>query len=278
MTLLCALAFLAIGCGNGGSGSGDTSPSASSGEAKVQPPSSIADSGEIVYCSDMTYPPLEFIENETPTGADIELGDEIASLLGVEPQFQQTGFEGIIAALEAGKCDGILSAMTNNEERREVISFVNYAEVGQSLMVAKGNPLQVNSLQSLSGKAVSVLVGTLNKTLLDKVNEELSAEGSAPIDIVTFPKDTDAVNSLRTGRVDGYLSDAPVVAYYVHGSPDTFEIAGEQLAVAPYGVGIRKDDSELQKAVSTAIRDLYASGKMERILDKWSLGQTALKE
>ena len=30
-----------------------------------------------------------------------------------------------------------------------------------------------------------------------------------------FPKDTDAAAALKTGRVDAYFGDSPVVAYYV---------------------------------------------------------------
>jgi polar amino acid transport system substrate-binding protein len=275
VVLVGLLSVVAAGCGDDDSAE-STAGSESAASAKA--PAAIADAGRIVYCSDMTYPPLEFMEGPTPKGADIDFGKEIAARLGVEAEFAQTGFDGIIAALQAKKCDAILSAMTNNEERRREIAFVDYAKVGQSLMVAKGNPLNTATPADLSGKSVSVLVGSLNKTLLDDVNEDLAAEGKAQIDIVTFPKDTDAVNALRTGRVDAYLSDAPVVAYYVKNSAGELEVAGEQLAVAPYGVGIRKDDVELQKAVQGVVDDLYADGTMAEILDRWGLGHVALDQ
>ena len=95
--------------------------------------------------------------------------------------------------------------MNDTAERRKQVAFVDYLSVGQSLMVKKGNPKKINTLTSLSGKSVSVEVGTTNKQFLDAESKLLVKKGKPAIKVVTFPKDTDAASALKTGRVDTLL-------------------------------------------------------------------------
>src|ERR671931_997393 len=106
----------------------------------IRPPANIKKAGRIVYCSDITYPPEEFYKGTKPVGSDIEIGTDIARRMGVRAQFANTGFDGIIAALQSKKCDLIISGMNDNAERRKQVDFVDYLNVGQSFMIAKDNP------------------------------------------------------------------------------------------------------------------------------------------
>ena len=76
--------------------SGMALPAASSA-ADVAAPKRIAAAGKIVYCSDMTGPPLEFLdENTKPVGSDIDLGDEIAKRFGVKVEWNNIPFNGLV--------------------------------------------------------------------------------------------------------------------------------------------------------------------------------------
>ncbi len=269
-----ALVALAAGCGSSsGSGGGGTTSGGSS--AAVPPPSSIQSAGKLVFCSDITYPPEEYYNGSTPIGSDIDIGNAIAKMMNVQAVFQNTGFDGIIAALQAKKCDAIISGMTDTKEREKQISFARYANVGMSLMVPKGNPKNISDLASLSGKSVAVEVGTTEKAALSAENAKLQKQGKQPIQIQVFPKDTDAITALVTGKVDAYFADAPPVAYYLLKQPDKFETAGQQIGVAPIGIAVRKSDTELLQAFRTAIHKLYANGQMQKIFSKWHMSSFA---
>jgi polar amino acid transport system substrate-binding protein len=103
--------------------------------ASIAPPASIKAAGQIVFCSDITYPPEEFYRGTTPVGSDIAIGQAVAKLMGVKAVFANTGFDGIIAALLSQKCDAIISGMGDTPAREKVITFVDYILVGQSLMM-----------------------------------------------------------------------------------------------------------------------------------------------
>jgi polar amino acid transport system substrate-binding protein len=249
---------------------------ASVAAARVTPPPSIAKAGEIVFCSDLGYPPMESLQGSRPVGADIDIGAAIGKSMGVKARFRNVGFDGIIAALRAKKCDAILSGMTDTAQRRKQVDFADYLIVGMSLMVKKGNPKHIIGLASLSGLRVAVQVGTTEKDALAAENKRLAKRHRKPVVVKLFQKDADAAAALFTGKVDAYFSDDPPVGYYVKRSRGKFEVAADKIQAAPYGIATRKHDP-LGPAVKKAIRELYANGTMRSILAKWGLSAFALK-
>ncbi len=277
----CLLGALAAGCGSSGKKSTTTSASTTTASAGsgIQAPSNIKSSGQLVFCSDITYPPEESYKSgtTTPEGSDIDIGNDVAKRMGVKARFDNTGFDGIIAALLAKKCDLIISGMNDTPERAKQVAFVDYLRVGQSFMVKKGNPEKITSIASLAGKSASVETGTTNKDYLDAQSKKLKAQGKSAIKVVTFPKDTDAANALKTGKVDAYFGDAPVVAYYIETDPSSFAIGGNPVNPIPIGIAVRKSDTELKTAVRKAIAAMYADGTMDTILKRWKLTSAVAK-
>jgi polar amino acid transport system substrate-binding protein len=274
------LALAVAGCGGGKKSAATTAATATSAVgASIQAPASIKSAGTLVFCSDITYPPEESYKagTTTPEGSDIDIGTYIAQKMGVKARFDNTGFDGIIAALLAKKCDLIISGMNDTPERRKQVAFVDYLKVGQSFMVKSGNPANITGLASLAGKAASVETGTTNKDYLDAQSKRLQAHGKKAIKVVTFPKDTDAANALKTGKVDAYFGDAPVAAYYIEKDPSSFSIGGTPINPIPIGIAILKSDTELQAAVKQAVSAMYADGTIDTILRTWKLNKAVEK-
>ena len=130
--------------------------------------------GTIAFCSDTTYPPMESLENGKPVGADVDIANAVAQLLGEKAQIVTTGFDLIIPALQQNKCDAIISALTDTPERAKQVDFADYVNVGALLMVKKGNPAGISDLASLSGKTVAVEAATTEKSMLDAENKALA--------------------------------------------------------------------------------------------------------
>ncbi len=281
LTALAGAFIVLVGLGAAGCGGSSKKAAATTtnSSASITAPASIASAGTLVFCSDITYPPEESYKTgtTTPEGSDIDIGTYIAQKMGVKARFDNTGFDGIIAALLAKKCDAVISGMNDTPERRKQVAFVDYLKVGQSFMVKSGNPENITGLASLAGKAASVETGTTNKDYLDAQSKKLQAQGKKAIKVVTFPKDTDAANALKTGKVDAYFGDAPVVAYYIEKDPSSFSIGGTPVNPISIGIAIRKSDTELQSAVKQAVTAAYADGTMDKILTRWKLGKAVAK-
>ncbi|MBF6605231.1 MAG: ABC transporter substrate-binding protein [Chloroflexi bacterium] len=249
------------------------SASAAPSAAAIAVPANITSAGKLVFCSDISYPPEESYaaDGTTPQGSDIDIANEIAKRLGVKAEIDNTGFGGIIPALNAKKCDLIISGMNDTPTRAQQVSFVDYLKVGQGLLVPAGNPKNLQTLADLSGHSVAVELGTTNKDALDAENKVLVAAGKPKIDIQTFQADTDAFNQLKLGRVDAYSGDSPVCAYYAAQSNGKFIVGGSPIAPALIGIAIRKTDTQLTAAVQAAIDAMYADGTMKSIVDKWGM-------
>jgi polar amino acid transport system substrate-binding protein len=237
--------------------------------AAVTPPPAIKSAGKIVYCSDITYPPEESYQGAKPVGSDIDIGTQIAAQMGVKATFKNTTFDSIIAALNAKKCDAIISGMNDTAARRKQVDFVDYLKVGQSLMVKTGNPESITTLAALAGKSVSVESGTTNRDFLAAESAKLVKAGKKAINIRTFPKDTDAASALKAGRVDAYFGDSPVVVYYAT-KDKSFAVGGSPINPIPIGIAIRKSDP-LTAATRQALNALYANGMIKKIVAKWGM-------
>jgi polar amino acid transport system substrate-binding protein len=240
--------------------------------AAVTPPSNIKSAGKIVFCSDETYPPEESLPtgSTNPIGSDIDIAKAIAAQMGVTAEFKNTTFDSIIAALVAKKCDAIISGMNDTPARRKQVSFTDYLKVGQSIMVKRGNPENLTSLASLSGKSVSVESGTTDRDFLAAQSAILVKKGQKAIDIKTFPKDTDAASALKAGRVDAYFGDSPVAVYYVSKDPKSFQIGGSPISPIAIGIATRHGDP-LTAATQQAVNALYKTGAMQKIVAKWGM-------
>jgi polar amino acid transport system substrate-binding protein len=263
-----ALAFSAC------SSSGGSSASAGAGAA-ISPPDNIKTAGKIVACVDVSYPPEEFYgeDGTTAQGSDVDIANDIAKRFGVTAEIDNTGFDGIIPALLAKKCDLIISGMNSTDERKQQVDFVDYLKVGQSLLVPAGNPQNIKTLDDLAGKSVAVQLGTTNAETLQAKSTELTGAGKAGIDIQTFQADSDAFQQLALGRVQVFFTDSPVVVYY-NTLPDNkgkFDIGGTPIDPFPIGIAIRKEDTALKSAVQAAIDAMYADGALKSIIDKWGM-------
>jgi polar amino acid transport system substrate-binding protein len=231
---------------------------------------------KLVFCSDTTYPPMEYLQGGKAVGADVDIANAIGKLLNVSVQIKTTGFDVIIPALLKKKCDAIISALTDTPDRRKQVDFANYVTVGMLLMVKKGNPAHVSGLASLSGKSVAVQAATTEKAKLDAQNKLFAKQGKKKVTIKIYPADTSAAAALDSGKVDAYFTDATPALYYIKQRPGKFEVAGKQIDSAPEGIATRKGDPLHAKFVQ-AIDRLYANGTMRRILAKWGLSAFALK-
>ena len=280
LTALAAAAVLTAACGS--SDDPVTTADRELTELGRRLPAEIADDGVVDVGSDVAYAPVEFFEEGTQTvvGLDIDLCNAMVAKFGegFTCRFMNTTFDGIIPALNAKRFDIIMSALSDKPERREVIDLIDYFNAGTSIMVAKGNPLGIRSVDDLCGRTIGLQKGTTQEDLANTQKTKCQANGS-DLEVLTFEKDTDALLALKAGRSVADMNDFPVAAYNakVAGDGNDFDVVGEQLDPAPYGIGVRKDDVALRDALRDALLAIVADGTYDSVLAKWDVSQGALK-
>jgi polar amino acid transport system substrate-binding protein len=246
-------------------------------------PEAIADRGTLLVGSDIAYAPVEFYEEgtEVAKGIDVDLCARIAEKLGegFTCEFQNTTFDGIIPALQAKRFDIIMSAMSDNPERQQAIDFVDYFSAGTSILVKKGNPEGIQSLDDLCGKTIGLQSGTTQEDVAKAQTTKCQTDGKGAIEILTFETDVDAQQALKAGRSVADMNDFPVAAYTAKnsGGGNDFEVVGEQIEAGPYGIGVRKEDTELRDVLQDALKEVIADGGYDEVLATWDVTQGALK-
>ena len=281
--LIALLASAACGGGKGTSGKKQTpaaTATVSAGKIDTSAVPELKD-GKITVGSDIAYAPVEFYQEGTQNamGLDVDLMTALAGALGVDVEFKQVAeFVGIVGDLKAKRYDVVMSAISVTPAREAEIDFIKYfGPVGTGALVPKGNPKGIHTVQDLCGLKVAAQVGTVQ---VDQVEGTETTQGlndttckDKQITLTTFPDNPTAVQELNLGRVDAELADDPVAAYSASQSDGKLEAVTTGYESAPYGIGVRKDSTELKAVLEQALQRIIADGTYVQILKKW--GQEA---
>jgi len=262
--------FAAMACGGEEEEEGGVTPGAGAAVPELE-------DGTLQILSDIAYAPIEFYEagSNEAKGLDVDLANALGEKLDVKVEFINTGFDGIIAALQGEDGDVIMSSMTITPDREAEIDFIPYADVGTGILVKSGNPEDIAKLEDLCGLTVAVQEGTIQQDMLDDLNADACSDNK--IDVVTFDQNPLAVEELRVGGADAVLADFPVALNDANQSDGELEVVGEQFDAAPYGIGLRKDSTELKSALEHALKEMKDDGTYASILKDWGLESASLE-
>jgi polar amino acid transport system substrate-binding protein len=226
-------------------------------------------SGSLTVAINPEYQPNEYLdESGNLIGWTVDLADAIAQKLGLTFEYREVAFDSIIPGVVDGTFDVGFSSFTDNEERRELVNFVDYYDAGiQWAQVVGGS---VNPDEAC-GLTVAVQAGTYQETdELPAKSEACVAAGKAPITVLPVATQTEATTSLVLERADAMSADSPITLNAVSLIKDQIEVAGEAFDVAPYGIALGKE-SGLELAIQAAIRSLIADGNYLKVLDGWGV-------
>jgi len=231
--------------------------------------------GKLLVGTEIGYPPFEQFEDDgvTPTGLDIELAKEIASILGLEVEFVNTGFDGILAGLAAGNYDVVMSALTITAERAQEVDFSDpYVESWQAIAVRTDSD-PITSMAELEGKKVAYQEGTTSKEYISLFIDK----GELTCEEAEYPKILNCFDELKLGRVDAVLCDSVVAEKYASDDPETFTVSwiqssedGEEPEL--FGIAVKKGNSSLLTKINEALKTLEENGKLDELRDKWLAG------
>ncbi|MFI9151896.1 ABC transporter substrate-binding protein [Streptomyces sp. NPDC053367] len=286
-------ALLLTGCGDqtkdGGSDTADTATSAAPLADKL--PKEIRDKGVVKVGSDIAYAPVEFKDSSGKTvGIDPDIADAMGKQLGVKFEFENGTFDTLLGGLRSNRYDIAMSAMTDTKDRQEGIDadtgkkvgegvdFVDYFTAGVSIYTKKGDDQGIKTWSDLCGKKLVVQRGTVSEDLAKAEAQKCPA--GKKLSIEAFDNDQQAQTRLRSGGADAGSSDFPVAAYAVKtsGGGKDFQLVGEQVEAAPYGIAVAKNDTELRDALVAALNAIIENGEYQKILEKWGAAEGAVKE
>jgi len=282
-------ALLLAGCGDQtGSGGGASKVEGSKAPLFDKLPKKIQAEGVIKVGTDAAYKPMEYKDGTKIVGLDPDLANALGKELGVRFEFTNGTFDGLITSLQTGRFDMIMSSMTDTKDRQEGlddkgkkvgkgVDFVDYLTAGSSILVKKGNPEKIESVDQLCGKKVATQRGTTSHEILKTQIDKCKKNRERPLTIEPFDNDDEARVRLKAGGVVADISDFPVAANAAK-TGDDFEVVGEQMESAPYGMAVSKGNDKLSGALKAALTEIIKNGSYEKALKKWGVEDGGVDE
>lgn len=230
--------------------------------------------GKLTMC--MPFDRVRFAERDAtgkPFGVDVEIGQAIASELGLESVIVEAPFDDLIDAIRNDQCDVTIGGQFITAARLELIDMIPYREGTQHVVVMAGNPLGIKVLADLCGRTVAIVQGTIHVDMLASVSDDCVAAGRQAVNAAQYPGYAEAETAFSSGDADAYIGND----FIAFERPDEFELSA---ALPPLrnGIGHRLGKPALDAAIRVALRTILGNGTYQEILDRYGVPQVRLTE
>ena len=237
-------------------------------------PSQAAD--EIAAGSITNSPPMiaYAADGTTLQGMIVDLAAAMSKQMGRTIVFKPMAFNALIPALEAKNIDIAFTLMNDTPEREKVLDFVDFFNFGTKLLVKKGNPEHVESLETACGKTVSTVQGSTQVKLAEDMSAACTKAGKPAITIMQYAQPADARLQVQTGRVAAFLGNSPVMVYLAKTAGDgtVFDVvADHEYQPVPIGIAVPKSNTALRDELKKSLDAVIADGTYLKILQKHGL-------
>ncbi|HVH80679.1 MAG TPA: ABC transporter substrate-binding protein, partial [Stellaceae bacterium] len=212
-------------------------PSAS--QAQTLP---LVDGGKLTWGMAATFLPFESIKDGAVVGFDVDMVEAMAAKMKLQSAPSGIEFKGLIPAILGSRIDTIVSGMYINPERSQVIDFIPYLRIGNQLLVQKGNPTHIASVDELCGHRIVVPVGTVYEKEAQAKAADCQKTGKPELTITSLTSTAVGALAMKEGRADVLIASTPTCAALIKESPDAFETTGPVFeANTLLGIGVAKD-------------------------------------
>jgi glutamate transport system substrate-binding protein len=265
-----ASALLAVGlaaCGStealdpGSGGGGGATPGASYKlQAATSLPASvqaIKDKGKIIVGTKFDQPGfgLQNPTNQQIEGFDAEFGRLLSIKIFGSPdkvEFVEAKSAVREQVIENGTVDIVIATYTINDARKLKVDFAGpYFQAGQDILVKKDNDT-IKSVDDLNGKKVCTQQGS---TSLKNLQAKNLNPPPATLDSYAL-----CAEGVKDGTYDALSTDNVILLGLAAKSSGELKVVGQPFTSEPYGIGLKKGNTELRTFINDAIEEVIGNG------------------
>ena len=232
----------------------------------------VQQAGKIVVGTSADYEPWDYKnENDEFVGIDMEIMREVARRMDVEVEFQDLGFDTLVAAVETGKIDAAIAAMASTDERKEKVDFSVVYYSGDNVMMARADsgisfddPLE----------AANYKIGTQSGTIMYYwVEDNLITPGLMSSDnLLLYERNEQVALDLQAGRIDIAIMDLePGKQYMADPSFGFVELWRGPMDPNGQAIAIMKGEDELRAAIDEQLNAMIDEGYIDQVLQKYNV-------
>jgi polar amino acid transport system substrate-binding protein len=228
----------------------------------------IVGNGKIRVGQFLQYKPFGFKNpNGEPDGFDVDLTKTLAADMGVQPEFIDNTWDGIIPALLADKFDVITANMAITAKRALVVQFANPINfVVQGFIYRSEDAGRFSSLQKFNDPGVTI------STLIQDASHVILPRFFPKAKIQDFNSAEEAILAVQTKKMDCSIANLSFLAQYALEHKGltikAVDYPGTQTA-AGMALGPGPENDHLKRFIDTWVQLYYWSGKFEALWKKW---------
>ncbi|WP_353094838.1 transporter substrate-binding domain-containing protein [Tissierella praeacuta] len=218
----------------------------------------------VIVASSGTYYPFGFMEEGKPKGFEIDIWDEIGKRTGLTVERKFAAYSGLFGMLDKGEIDTIANQVSKTPEREEKYIFsAPYAYSLPKIVVKKGNPENIHTLDDLIGKKVIVATGAREGDVIN----ELYPNG----EITVVPYEGEELLDVENGKMPAAITTESATAVAIKDQNRDVEIVGPPIYIEENAYVFAKTErgEYLQKKVDAAVKEMREDGTLKRLSEKW---------
>lgn len=244
-------------------GSEEVSTEIGTGESADDLLAQIKERGSIIVAMEGTWAPWTYHdEDDNLVGYDVEVAQNIAEKLGVEVEFIEGAWDGLLAGLDAGRYDIMVNGVGVTEERAEKYNFSTPYAYNKTAVIVRGDYDEISSMEDLKGKKTA-----------NTISSTYAAQAEAYGATVTGVDDLNqTIELLLSKRIDATLNAEVVFNDYKKEHPDSnIKIATYSDQIEEIAIPIRKGDDTvtLLEAVNDALDEMAKDGTLTELSEKY---------
>jgi polar amino acid transport system substrate-binding protein len=220
--------------------------------------SDIKASGVVSFGVKADVKPWAYVDSSgKPIGFEIDMAEELAKRLGVEPKFITVTSANRIQYLEQGQVDIVLATMSDTPKRREVVRMIEPHYFGDATNVLAPKGTKFKTWPDIKGASLCAVNGAI-------YNKWAAQEYGA--DVKAFKGPPEAIAALTQNQCEGFIFSDQILRIMQETETDLedYVVALEPVNTDHWAIAVGKEsnDDSLAKALSDALAEMHSSGKM----------------
>lgn len=265
--LAAVMALSLAACGGASSGAASTDTASSEAATSEAAGTEASAAGKTwVIATDTVFKPFEYTDAAGNfVGIDVDIVAAIAEDQGFQYELKSLGWDGAIAACQAGQADGMIAGASITEERKASgwMFSDGYYTATQTMTVAENS--DITGFEDLAGKTVAIKIGTQGAAYAESLKDEYGFQTQSFEDSPTM------YQAVLGGQCAACFEDTPIMQASIKDGglalkvlEDTANEGGD------YGFAIfNADNQELLDMFNAGLANIKANGTYDQILAKY---------
>ena len=226
--------------------------------------------GTLTMAIDSSLVPFAYMKDGKFVGYDVDIMARFCEAYGYRMQVVGMTFDGILAAVQSGKCDFAASNITITDERAEQVLFGEPDfQSGNVVVVLKTGSDPAAGGQIPPEQLKTARIGVQTGTTYDEI--VLNALPDAKIHY--FNSYADIIAALESNKIDAFPGDEPVMRLLV-AENRKLTILDNELDHFELGIVLPKsaEGEALRDEMNAWLAEMKESGELEALILKWTDG------